>query len=94
MDMMDGGYALIFVGFFIIIAGLITAAVFWQRAKEMNRILAGDNILVQWIYSPDQSQRQIREEYTNLKTYNWSTFLIVFAWFVVIGGVFYGYGPD
>jgi hypothetical protein len=90
MDMMRMGFGLMFVGFFVLIIGLITAVVFGQRARLMNRILAEENILARWTYDATQSRQQIQEEYARLTTYNRSTFMIVFAWFVVIGGIMVG----
>jgi hypothetical protein len=90
MDMMRVGFGLMFIGFFVIMIGLVTAVVFGQRALEMNRIMGQKNILVRWVYNEAQSREQVQAEFTRQTTFNRSTFLIVFAWFVVIGGIFLG----
>ena len=90
MDMMNSGFGIMTIGFFIIIVGLITAVVFWQRARAMDNILAGDSILASWVYSENESHLQVEEEYHQLKSSNRSTFMIVFIWFVVIGAGFLG----
>jgi membrane protein YdbS with pleckstrin-like domain len=91
MDMMRSGFGIMFIGFFVIIVGIITAAVFGQRAREMNRILADENIVARWTYSEAESRQQVQEQFARQSAYNRSTFIIMFAWFVVIGGAFMGY---
>jgi hypothetical protein len=73
-----------------VIVGLVTTIVFAQRAREMARILAKKNILAQWIYNETQSQQQIQQEFSNQIQSNHSTFSIVIAWFIVIGGAILG----
>jgi hypothetical protein len=90
MDMMKVGFGMIFIGGFVVIMGVVTAGVYGQRAREMNRILSAENILARWVYSENQSREQIEKEYAQQTSANRSTFLIMLAWFVVIGGFFLG----
>ncbi len=91
MDMMKSGFGMMFIGFFVITLGLITAIVFGQRARQLNRILANEHILARWIYSEDQFRQQVEQAYTEQVSTNRSTFMIMLAWFIVIGGAFMGF---
>ncbi|HEX7556727.1 MAG TPA: hypothetical protein VF338_08895 [Leptolinea sp.] len=90
LDMMHTGFGMMCMGSFVIIIGLVTTVVFWQRAREMNRILANENILARWTFDETQSHQQIQDEFSRLNKTNRVTYLIVAAWFVVIGGVLLG----
>jgi len=88
---MGGGYALACVGLFILIAGLVTALVYLQRARGLARILAGDGTLARWIYTEAESQCQIDNEFRGSVTQNRALYFIMVAWFVVIVGALVAY---
>ncbi len=92
LDGMDGGFALQFGGFFLVVAGLVTAVVFGLRARRFRAILAGRELLAHWTYPPElvraQAQRDLQEE----KRRNRILLLLVAGWtlacvvlFVAIG---------
>ncbi len=94
MDMMKGGYALGFVGVFVIIMGLVIAAVYWRRAAAVRQILAGDNWLVHWQYEPDEWQRYAQEEFELDSQEKRGLFWLVIAIMAVVGLVFWIADPE
>jgi amino acid transporter len=89
-DMMSLGYGLGFIGVFILITGLITALVFWARARTMDRLLAGEEVLAHWTYQEFEGQQQVETEYKRVTDRNRGIYLVMVFWFVLIGGVFVG----
>ena len=89
-DMMSLGYALGFIGLFVLITGLITALVFWARARTMDRLLAGEEVLARWTYQEFEGQQQVETEYKRITDRNRTIYLVMVFWFVLIGGVFVG----
>ena len=94
MDGMKGGYALGLVGVFVAIMGLIVAAVYWRRAADARRILAGDNQLVHWRYEPGEWQRYAQEEFELDSQEKRGLFWVVIAIMVVIGLAFWIADPE
>jgi hypothetical protein len=64
MDLMNGGFALMFISFALIIpAGLITAVIYGMRAYTLQNILNGKNQLAHWKYTPAEWKKYADEEY-------------------------------
>jgi len=85
MSGMAGGYAISFVSGFLALVGLITAAVFWARARILARLLSGQGVLVHWTY-PDAARREhTRKELAEERKGSWTLFLIIAAFCIVIG---------
>ena len=92
LDMMAYGFAMQFLGLFLIIAGLVTALIFGLRARRLLAVLAGRNLLVHWVYAPEQHSVQAERDFQEEKHRNRLLLLIVAGWlfalvvlFVVIG---------
>jgi len=94
MDGMNGGYALGFVGAFVIIMGLIVAAVYWRRAATARRILAGENWLVHWTYEPDEWRRYAEQEFSLDTQEKRGLFWLVVVIMAVVGLVFIIADPE
>ena len=90
VDMMNLGYALAFLGLFLLITGLITALLFWARARTMDRLLAGQEVLACWTYQEFEGQQQVETEYKRVTERNRGLYLVMVFWFVLIGGIFVG----
>ena len=82
MDMMALGYALQFLGLFLVIVGLVTATVFGLRVRRLNSLLAGRTLLAHWVYSPEQLRTQAERDFQETKKRNRILFLIVAGWMV------------
>lgn len=61
MDMMNGGFALIFVGAFISVMGFISYLIFKKRFKVRQRMIAGD-VLAHWVYDRASWKKVVDEE--------------------------------
>lgn len=86
MDMMDWGYGTMCIGGFVLLVGLITAWVYRARVAAAQGLLAGENLLAQWSYTEPAGEQLIEEQFAEYTGHNKALFLIVAAWFVVIGG--------
>ena len=60
MDGFDGGFALQFLGLFLLLVGLVTAAIFAYRARRLEAMFRGQDLLAHWVYDPRQKQEQAR----------------------------------
>jgi hypothetical protein len=87
MDGLRGGYAVSFVAIFVAISAALVAWFFWQRAKTLDEIYAGKDLLAHWRYQPDEWQSYIdveRQEQTRQNTW----LLVVMAvWAFFFGGL-------
>ena len=78
MDLMNGGFALMFVSFALIIpAGLITAVVYGIRSYTLQNILNGKNQIVHWKYTPVEWKKYADEEYKRESTDKMMLFYIL-----------------
>jgi hypothetical protein len=84
MDGMSGGYAIAFVSFFLAVAGVAIAALFFLRAEVMDSILNGTQLLAHWIYSADESEQSARREYANYQERNRAMFLVIGGMLVLV----------
>lgn len=82
---MDGGYAFSFIGFFLIVCGLIVFWVFALRYRAVERIFSGDGLLAQWSYDPEEGRRFALEAYQERWEHNKRLYAIVAVLMVVIG---------
>jgi len=82
LDMMAFGVALQFLGLFLIVVGLVTAIVFGLRARRLNAILAGQNLLAHWVYPPEQLHARAQRDFQEAKERNRYLFLLVAGWTV------------
>ena len=79
IDGMSGGYAIVFVSFFLAITGVAIASLFSHCARVMDSILNGKRLLAHWIYSIDESEQSARHEYADYPKRNHAMFLVISA---------------
>ena len=84
---MDGGFALLFLGFFLVLCGLIVLWIFWVRFRTVERIFSGEGLLASWSYDPEEGERLAREAFEERWQGNKRLFAIVVVLMVVIGFV-------
>lgn len=82
MDMFGGGFALQFAGFFLVVTGLVTAAIFGYRASRLASMFRGQQVLAHWVYDPMQLRDQADRELAETKARN-RMLLLIIAGFVV-----------
>jgi hypothetical protein len=92
MDGFDGGFALQFLGLFLLVSGLVTTAVFAYRARRLASMLRGQELLAHWVYHQRQKDEQALHDLAMTRSRNGLLLLIVSAFvvactllFVVIG---------
>jgi len=77
MDGFDGGFALQFLGLFVLLTGLVTAVIFAYRARRLESMFRGMEMLAHWVYDPRQKQEQARRDLATTKARNRMLLLIV-----------------
>jgi len=87
MDCMSGGCAVSFISFFLVICSFGVALLFFTRARVMDDILGGKNLLAHWVYPADETQKSAEREYANYRESNKAMLLIV-GGFLVLGMIF------
>lgn len=85
LDGMDGGFALGFVSFFMVIMSIVVILIYRSRAKQLDSILAGEGRIAVWKYSPDEWQRFTAIDFEEEKKTKKFLFLLVSAICVVVG---------
>ncbi len=85
MDMMSSGYALSFVGLFVLITGAVTLWFYRARAAAWARLFAGKGLLAHWTLEASQLQEQAAAELAETNTRNRLLFGLMAVLFVVIG---------
>jgi len=84
---MDGGYALSFVGFFLVLCGVIVLWIFWMRFRRLESIFSGEGLLASWSYDAEEGRRLAREAFEERREGNQRLFAIVAVLMVVIGSL-------
>lgn len=85
LDGMDGGFALGFVSFFMVIMSIVVILIYRSRAKQLDSILAGEGRIAVWKYAPDEWERFINIDFEEEKKAKKQLFLLVSAICIVIG---------
>lgn len=83
MSCMDGGCAVMFVSFFLAATLIAVTLLFWTRARTMDAILNGRDLLAHWTYSPEDSSVSAGREFAEYKDANKALFLVVGGFFLV-----------
>jgi len=88
VDMMAAGYAMQFLGFFLVVAGAIVAAIFIRRARRLNALMAGRGLLARWVCPAEAQVEQAEREFQTAKWRNRLLLLIIGAWMAVMIPIF------
>ena len=88
MDMMNGGFALIFISFFVMLMGIITSVIYFVRAKTLDKLLSGQELLAYWTYNPQEWQRYTEKEFEISKFEKVPLLILVSVISLIIGGIF------
>ena len=92
MDLMQGGFALQFLGFFLVIVGVVIAGLYGYRARRLAAMFAGRNLLAHWRYDPVQAEAQARRELAETRQRNRALLLVVAVFVVICTLLFTVYG--
>lgn len=84
----SGFFALSFIGIFISISSVVVALVFGSRAKKLDKLISGENVLASWQLGTKEKSEFVATMYRNEKTKNRALFVITTFLVVIIFGAF------
>jgi hypothetical protein len=92
MEGMSGGYALMFISFFLTITSFIVGILFLTRARAMDAILQGKQVLAHWVYPDEETRKSVEREYQEYQESNRSLLYVVGGFLVIamIGVIIFG----
>ena len=85
----DGGFAISFVCIFLAIIGIIVIVIYSGRARLLNRILSGENILAHWTYSPEEWTKYTEKEYKEEKQSKKGLAIVISGIALLMGIIFF-----
>ncbi len=94
LDGMDGGFALSFVSGFMVLGSIIIIFIYRSRAKQLDRVLKGENRIALWRYSPEEWLRFAGKDFEAEKKLKAMLFFTIAVISVVIGIVLSIYMQD
>ncbi|MFA5077017.1 MAG: hypothetical protein WC488_01175 [Candidatus Micrarchaeia archaeon] len=88
-EMMNWGYGVSCIFFFLSVFATVSAAVFFMRSRTLGRMLKGEGLLAVWKYAPEEwksyAEKEFREESSEKK----GLFLIVAGIALFLGIIFF-----
>lgn len=93
IDIMDGGGALIFIGLFIFITGIIVSIMYFRRAGVIDKAAQG-NMLAHWRYDTRTWKEFAEEDYTQRKSGNKALFILISSICIIVGVIFFIADPE
>lgn len=85
---LTGIWAFALIGFFIFLSALIVAIIFKSRAKKLNTLISGKNVLASWTLDSTEKSEYVNYLFENEKSKNKGIFWITTILIVVIFGIF------
>lgn len=94
LDGMDGGFAVAILGGMVFSTGIIIFVIYKRHAKEEDSLLAGDNLLVHWKYTPEQWQVYAETDFAEDKASKKFLFWLITAFALFFGILFTLLDPE
>jgi hypothetical protein len=94
IDGFDGGFAISTFCLFLSITGIVVILMYRGRAKALDGIFHGENILVHWSYSIGQWQDYSEKDYQMEKQGKWQLYRLVMVITVVVTFGFWLFNRD
>ncbi|MGD6852591.1 MAG: hypothetical protein ACQCN6_11080 [Candidatus Bathyarchaeia archaeon] len=94
IDGFDGGFAISFVSLFLAVSGLFVSALFFDHAGKLDRLLFGKGLIAHWVYDPQEWERFAKIDHVEDKAEKRGLFLIVAAFALFFGILFWVLDPD
>ena len=85
LDGMDGGFAIGFVSFFMVITSIVVILIYRSRAKQLDNILAGEGRIAVWKYSPEEWERFCEIDFDEERKAKKFLFILVSVICVIVG---------
>jgi hypothetical protein len=89
VDGFNGGFAVSFLGFFLVIMGVIIAVIYMRRASTLDNIFEGKNVLAHWTYPRDEWIEYAEKEYKRDRAGKKQLFIVIAVIALVIGIIFF-----
>ncbi len=81
---MNGGYALSFVSFFLVVSSVAVAGFFLRRARMMEIIMNTSELLVHWTYPEEIARISVEREYREYMDRNHALFIVTGGMLVAV----------
>jgi len=94
MDGFNGGFAISTISFMLVVTGIIVIIIYSGRARTLDKIFNGDNLLAHWTYSPDELSSYADKEYKEEKSGKKALFFIIAGFALFFGVVFMIMDPE
>jgi hypothetical protein len=94
IDGFDGGFALATVSLLIFIMGIIIMVIYFGRARVLDKMLKGENLLAHWHYSESEWRTYAEREHREQVEVNRGMFLMIAIIAVIVGVLFVLFEPD
>ncbi len=88
IDMMDGGGALILLGFFVSLSAFFVSFIFVRRKQVLDRMYREEGTLARWTYGQAQWDDYNEKEFAYRKSYNRSLLIFIAVICLVVGSIF------
>jgi hypothetical protein len=94
IDGFDGGFAISFASLAIALTSAIVGVMYLGWAGKLDKILRGEGILAHWTYTPEHWAEYTKKEYEEEKSEKKGLFLIVTAFALFFGILFWALDPE
>jgi hypothetical protein len=94
IDGFDGGFAISFASLAIALTSAIVGVMYLGWAGKLDKILRGEGILAHWTYTPEHWAKYTKKEYEEEKSEKKGLFLIVTAFALFFGILFWALDPE
>ena len=94
IDGFDGGFALAFVSIFVFIMGIIIMVIYFRRARALDKMIKGENLLAHWTYSANEWRAYAEREHREQVETNRAMFITISVIAVIVGVIFVIAVPD
>lgn len=89
MDGFSGGFAISTLSFFVAITGIIVVIMYVKRARALDRLFDGENLLAHWTYHPEEWRQYTEKEFQTERKEKWGLFYLVAGIALFLGIVFF-----
>jgi hypothetical protein len=94
MDGFNGGFAISTISFMLVVTGIIVIIIYSGRARTLDKIFDGNNLLAHWTYSPEEWSSYADTQYKEEKGEKKALFFIIAGFALFFGVVFMIMDPE
>jgi ABC-type lipoprotein release transport system permease subunit len=89
LDGFDGGFAMIAISIMLFLpTGITVMVIYKKRARLLNLLLSGENLIAYWQYGIEEWQKYAEEEYLRNKANKKIMFIILLVISAIVGILF------